>query len=408
MEFEAEKPWAAAQQPRALVQAHCRLTARPLVRKLGLTTKSLAIDVATQIETDARGRMTEQTCKAWRRTPFVTGIIALVAGAAVAGPYDAYDRPGQLVPVEGQRRLNLVCMGSGSPTVMLEAGAGGQTAAWRKVQPEVAKFTRVCAYDRAGYGYSDARTHPADATHAAQDLHRLLKAAGLGPSVVIVGHSVGGLYAELFAALYPRETAGLVLVDPTGLDDFRFAIQVTTPQEKANQRQKYLKNMSFYARCLDLARSRPLEPSDNCVTLNSTGDTELDQALIAQWVQAKYWDTYQSEMESFWPANHPMGVDSLTTLEVRRHPMALGSKPLILLKTPGVVPPGERGVRLAALSYEAAQKIAGASTIGHVVKVNSGHYVQEEHPDLVIEAIRSAVEGVRHAGSPRETGIGDK
>ncbi|HEY2051622.1 MAG TPA: alpha/beta hydrolase [Caulobacteraceae bacterium] len=352
--------------------------------------------------------MTEPTREAWRWPAIVIGITALVAGAAVAGPYDAYDRPGQLVPVEGQRRLNLVCMGSGSPTVMLEAGAGDETAVWRKVQPEVAKFTRVCAYDRAGYGYSDPRTHPADATHAAEDLHRLIKAAGLGPSVVVVGHSVGGLYAELFAALYPRETAGLVLVDPTGLDDFRFAIRVTTPEEKAQQRQNYLKSMAFNARCLDLARSRPLNRSDDCINLNSTGDAELDQALVAQWGQAKYWDAYQSEIENFWPRNHPMGIDGMTTLEVRRHPMALGSKPLILLKTPGRVPPGERGERLSAWSYEAAQKIAAASTIGRVVKVNSGHYVHDEHPDIVVDAVRSAVEEVRDAGPPTKREVQDR
>jgi pimeloyl-ACP methyl ester carboxylesterase len=158
------------------------------------------------------------------------GLLALVvalplAGAtyqAVATQLDrrAFPPPGQLVDVGG-RRLHLSCLGSGSPTVILEAGASGTSAHWAWVQPAVAAATRVCAYDRAGMGWSDPGPEPRDAGQVAADLHTLLTNAGIDGPYLLAGHSFGGLFARAYAARYPDEVAGLVLVDATHPDLWR-------------------------------------------------------------------------------------------------------------------------------------------------------------------------------------------
>ncbi len=120
--------------------------------------------------------------------------------------------PGRLVDIGGYR-LHLQCAGEGSPTVILDAGLVGSTLDWHSVFPEAARFTRVCAYDRGGYGWSDRSTRPRTLDGITADLHTLLERAVERPPYILVGHSLGGLNMWDFASRYPRETAGLVLVD---------------------------------------------------------------------------------------------------------------------------------------------------------------------------------------------------
>jgi pimeloyl-ACP methyl ester carboxylesterase len=127
---------------------------------------------------------------------------------------NAYPMPGQLVDVGGHR-LHLSCTGSGSPTVVLEPGAGAMSSSFGWITPAVARDTRVCVYDRAGRGWSDSADTPQDGAQIATDLHTLLHAANVPGPYVVAGHSFGGLYAQAFAARYPDEVAGLVLVDST-------------------------------------------------------------------------------------------------------------------------------------------------------------------------------------------------
>lgn len=129
--------------------------------------------------------------------------------------------PGRLVQIGGGRSLYLECVGSGSPTVVLEAGFGADTSAWRDVQPQVGRSTRTCAYDRAGAGNSVAPPGVRDARDEVADLRRLLGRARIEPPYVLVGHSYGGVLARVFAHLYPTETAGLVLIDTVGRDGRR-------------------------------------------------------------------------------------------------------------------------------------------------------------------------------------------
>src|SRR5438094_264455 len=118
---------------------------------------------------------------------------------------------GRLIAVGGHR-MYLQCTGSGSPTVVLASGLGERSPSWAWIAPAVGKTTRVCVYDRAGQGWSDDAA-PQDGVQLAADLHTLLETAGERAPYVLAGHSVGGTYNLTFAARYPDQVAGMVLVD---------------------------------------------------------------------------------------------------------------------------------------------------------------------------------------------------
>jgi pimeloyl-ACP methyl ester carboxylesterase len=150
-------------------------------------------------------------------------VLAVLMVAAVGGGYETvresfdariYPMPGQLVDVGGHR-MHLHCTGTGSPTVVLEPGQGGASSDSGWVAPAVARDSTVCVYDRAGRGWSDAAEGPQDAAQIAADLHTLLERAQVPGPYVLAGHSFGGLYVQTFAANYPDQVAGLVLLDST-------------------------------------------------------------------------------------------------------------------------------------------------------------------------------------------------
>ncbi|QEH77827.1 alpha/beta hydrolase [Sphingomonas sp. C8-2] len=124
-----------------------------------------------------------------------------------------FARPHQLVDIGG-RKLNLFCMGAGPRTVLFDAGGSDWSVIWALVLPEVAKHARACAYDRAGLGYSDPAAGPRSPIAIVEDLHALIRAAGIETPLVLVGHSLGGFHTKLYARLYPEDVAGLVLIDP--------------------------------------------------------------------------------------------------------------------------------------------------------------------------------------------------
>ena len=138
---------------------------------------------------------------------------AVYESVAEAADARAYPAPGRLVDVGGYR-LHVNCLGTGSPTVVIDSGLGDWSASWRSwVQPEAAKATRVCTYDRAGMGYSESGPLPRTAAHFAQELHTLLQHADIPGPYVLVGHSAGGLTVRVFADAYPAEVVGVVLID---------------------------------------------------------------------------------------------------------------------------------------------------------------------------------------------------
>jgi len=122
--------------------------------------------------------------------------------------------PGKIYLVHS-RRMHLWCVGQGEPTIVLEAGLGNDSLIWGRMQPELAKTTRVCSYDRAGMGWSEVQPGPRDSAHIAEELHELLIQAGIDGPIILMGHSAAGLHMRAYAARYPASLAGVVMVDTT-------------------------------------------------------------------------------------------------------------------------------------------------------------------------------------------------
>jgi pimeloyl-ACP methyl ester carboxylesterase len=171
----------------------------------------LAIWMLLQVRRNLRGR------GRWLVLPVIAVLLLVAVGGAFATVSAATrgtapTAAGQMVDVGGHR-LYIECTGSGSPTVVLQAGLGASSSSWASIAPNVAASTRVCAYDRAGHGHSEEAAGPLDGIALAADLHTLLERAGVAGPYVIVGHSSGGPYVRVFAAQYPDEIAGMVLLD---------------------------------------------------------------------------------------------------------------------------------------------------------------------------------------------------
>src|SRR4028119_710198 len=157
-------------------------------------------------------------------------VVALLALAVAGAIYQAIatERAGRALPPPGEMvdvggyRLHINCVGQGSPTVVLDAGSGGFSAQWVRVQREVSGTTRVCAYDRAGMGWSEMGSEPRDAKQISSELHALLEGADIEWPYVLVGHSFGRLYMQTYAARYRDEGAGVGLVDSSQPDQFSY------------------------------------------------------------------------------------------------------------------------------------------------------------------------------------------
>ncbi len=126
----------------------------------------------------------------------------------------AYPPPGRMYRVDGYA-MHLFCVGSGSPTVVLESGLGDSFLSWGLIQPKLAQLTRVCSYDRAGLGFSDPRPGLRDSNAVVEELHALLQQADISGPFVLMGHSIAGLHMRVYAARYPQDLVGIVFVDPS-------------------------------------------------------------------------------------------------------------------------------------------------------------------------------------------------
>jgi len=164
----------------------------------------------------------------WTGKAILWLVIALLVLAIVGAIYQtiataraerAHPPPGKMIDV-GDHRMHIDCVGQGSPTVVLDTALGAMSASWVRVQQEVSGTTRVCAYDRAGMGWSQSGPEPRDAKQVAGELHALLEGAGIDGPYVLVGHSFGGLYMQTYAARYPEEVAGVALIESSHPEQF--------------------------------------------------------------------------------------------------------------------------------------------------------------------------------------------
>ncbi|MGH8182798.1 MAG: alpha/beta hydrolase [Rhodanobacteraceae bacterium] len=321
-------------------------------------------------------------------------VLALATGSAFAMDHArpsvvtdmAYITPARLVDIGG-RRVNIYCVGHGSPTVVFDAGLGDQIRAWAIVQPAVSKVTRACSYDRAGLGFSDPSGRPGTAANAVDDLRRLLVAASVKPPYVLVGHSLGGMYMQLFADLHRSEVAGMVLVDPVSDEQGRRynALDPTMTKENATF------VASLRTRCIPAARKDYVgEPKlfERCVGKPDPHFSKaFNRAFLANHSTVKY-------MQAAWLEwTNVFSVSADQALAAR---CSYGDMPLIVLsRAPFPLLPHETQAMRDAKNYlwvELHDDIASVSTRGvNEIVPGAGHYIQFDKPQTVIDAIGHVV-----------------
>ena len=274
-------------------------------------------------------------------------LITACSGSRTAFPSPAEVQQSDLTELEGfvdmgGYEMYLHCMGTGTPTVILEAGLNDVAETWSLVLPEVAGYTQVCAYDRAGLGQSDPGPEPRDSFQIIRELHNLLINAGIEEPFVLAGHSLGGMYMRLFADEYPEDVVGLVLVDSAHIDDPERCAAVLPPE---------------------------------------TPDESESLRLTREWL-----------------------ADPPTFTELPRQlfePGSLGDMPLVVISVPHQQRPTDLPIGFSnaldeiwvELQNEWAQISLHSS---HIFAYESGHFIQQDQPDLVIDAILQVVEEARY------------
>ncbi|MFC2031595.1 alpha/beta fold hydrolase [Chloroflexota bacterium] len=302
-----------------------------------------------------------------------------------------YPPPGELVDTGGYH-LHICCQGrdrsQGTPTVVLEAA--DFSLSWDSVQPGIARFARVCSYDRAGLGWSErgpART----AGNIVKELHTLLETAGMAPPYVLVGHSKGGLFVRLYAHVYPDEVAGMVLVDSAHEEqELRFPESITRLNQSA--RKQTVRLMALVRR---LNVSGILTPALRRYSgaLLSTVPERVREAGLAVALSGRFLKTVIEETESMEEHYAAVRAARITTL---------GEMPLTVLTAADQFEGLERHVtvkdveQLRTVVSEMQAELAALSPNGKLVPVEgSGHYIQVDQPLLVIEAVREVVEAAK-------------
>ena len=312
---------------------------------------------------------------------------AFACGAHAQQPdaaLDVYAKPGDLVAIGKDRHLNLRCSGSGSPTVILESGNMADSMAWVKVQPQIAKFARVCAYDRAGTGFSDGGPLPRNVDTHADDLAALIEAAHIAPPVVLVGHSYGTNIVRRFADTHADRVAALVLLDPPpqNVGEFSPAFEQADAEQHAGMLAA-IRNCEKGAEAGKLDASLP-QYKDCLRGPNPQFSAALNAAMHANKIKPAFWQTIVSITES----NVDLYKQPVSKTESH------GAMPLVILQPDAPfddVPPEFRKPMEQA-RQRTQQAIAATSTRGKIVPVaHSSHDVQFDRPDAVVEAVRDAM-----------------
>ena len=320
----------------------------------------------------------------------LVGVVAIViligAGYEIAGRRSAareFPAPGKLVDIGG-RRIQIDCRGTGTPTVVFEAGLDmGGSMSWYGVHDSIAKTTRACAYSRAGVMWSDPTPGAQTGKSIAYDLHATLNKAGERPPYVLVAHSLGGPYAMIYTKYFGADVAGLVFVDASHPD------QVT--------RRKSLTSWTI-GEAMKQARMASHLSRLGLVRKATAADSAPPEPAYAVRATAAYTSTSLPAMLK--------EVDSFNaTLSEAGTIRELGDRPLFVLTATKPLPESERvGMKLTpaqAAEYEALwvqmqnEEASWSSRSQHQLVPESGHYIQFEKPNVVIAAVRSVIDSVR-------------
>jgi pimeloyl-ACP methyl ester carboxylesterase len=328
-------------------------------------------------------------------------LLVIVSSVVSANGQSGIAPPGKLVDIGGYR-LHLNCTGKGEPTVVLIPGSGDFSFDWSLVQPGVSRFTRVCSYDLPGFAWSDPGPIPRTMRQEAFELHTLLKTARIKGPYVLVGHSLGGLIARVYGEAYPTEVAGMVLIDATHEDTTLFL----------NGKP---------VRMRELARKTDIPPVE---TMKSSPPKPATREEIDQFENQlkasgppKIGETFaklppSSQAMRIWALSQPpkasrgegfFAEELQAMYEARaKQTFPLGDRPLVVL-----LPKLEYGNPPFDLSAEEWKRIVDekrqqkldftklSRNSKVIIAENSGHHIQLDEPQVVIDAIRTVSDAVK-------------
>ena len=269
-------------------------------------------------------------------------------------------------------KMHIYCSGQGTPVVVLDAGLGDSYVTWQKVQPQIAKFTRVCSYDRAGMGYSDSSPQARSSQSIADELQWLLLNAYIPSPYILVGHSMGGYDVRVFASEYRNEVAGMVLVDAAHPDqENRFPPKLRAMERSWQREAEFLEyTMPFgIPRLIGFCDDDPVVRAAEC-NFHTARETVAEIKLLPK-----------------------------SAAETAATP-TLGDLPLAVLSRDPDKPSADLPADVAESANQAWEKmqeeLAHLSTRGtHTIAKNSAHYIQDDRPDVVVEAVQAVLDQAR-------------
>jgi pimeloyl-ACP methyl ester carboxylesterase len=312
---------------------------------------------------------------------------SLYAAAAQAAPDvsqqtpDSYAVAGERVAVAPGRALNLRCMGDGPQTVLLEAGGNADSASWFRVQPLLSPQARVCAYDRAGYGFSDEGPLPRDLDADVADLAALVAAAKLQTPLVLVGHSLGSNIVRGYALQHPQAVRALVLIDPPEQGADALLPQAWKAQGEAGRTQRN----AFLDACLKAAEAGALDKAEGPLSSCLRAPPPWQSATVAAATRAyklkpAYWRTLRSELD----ANTAIFAAPVPADESH------GATPVVVLTAPAAVDgvPEDVAKAMAEAREQTRTRLVASSRNGRRIDVaDTSHEIQLDAPQVVAGAV---------------------
>jgi len=282
---------------------------------------------------------------------------------------------GRLIDIGG-RRLHMLCVGSGSPTVILESGAAEGWYSWYLVQQQLGDGVRSCAYDRAGFGFSDPAPQPRTEAGLVEDLHKLLQRSGERGPYVLVGHSLGGILARRYAYRYPSEVAGLVLVDSAHEDFVRFGppeIQEAGRRARA-RRAEEIRGWRATNTWPEMGAPDVLPPA-------------LRKIVLRLSASEKWWDARFAEGDL---------PDQNETVPAERRRLGIPLVVITAMNWPKpAIWPESAFAKWKEVRKELQGELVSRSPQSVHIEVDCGHSVQIERPDVVVDSIRKVIAAVQ-------------